>query len=1583
MKKTRLESYLLKNLRLVMTCLIVPFYLTSCVGTVEDAEEIIQSIKKEDVQLYFDGITACVATSDKKVQVAFPKASLKKGTADANEFIYKVYLNGNFDVTVASGSAKNLRSDINGNFFIEVPNLTLNTLYSFSVRVQEPSTGAQDTNLATCSVRTLNQKLPIFDGAQEVYSAAGVDGQSTVEVKWNTAQAAEYLLGGVPAAGYKVTKYNIYQSTSDDQIDNMVLISTLTDSSLAPVTKFQATGLLKGKNYYFMVRAVDESGREDKNVKILGARTKTPQAVFFSGISSVAVVKNSSGYSSLIANWPLPSGDFNVYRIFAVPETSNLFSSASIDPNDLTFLVGEISNLSTVSYMLTGLNANTEYNVFVVACLKDGSGCTTKAGDNKYLSGKTTPPLAPFAGISQVQPQSGANGLSNINLTWSPPAIASGVCDGIKVFNGGDAIKSCSDPLLATSEACLTSTSIACGTTGISVSNLEPGKEYCFGAKVYEQSRLQQGELGLKCITTQFESPIFQQTPTCSALAGGNKLKIDWNYPSPEGLFNNFLIIAKKDNGAPLVSSTWIANAKAVFEGRESENLIPIADRYKYYIRSKATRTYTLTGLMPGTNYQIMLKTSMNVGSSFYYDRGTTILNCKTSELTLDFPGWEHILSVGPRINGLVDHRSTASTELLYTGYPASPVGLSTVQFQAHGIEKETLKTVDTIPMLKVDRFGSAARSSNNGIVQLIWKEFKTNDGKKLAQHFFDEGITIGPQDGYYVYRKNVASFSTPEEYENALNQIGGSNSGWQVLNTDGPLVPDINGRISFEDYLPEGFHPVNGTGNGDFRDKANTGKVIWYTVRYRIDNKAATFTAGVNKDAIVAVIIPPANMASIHHWIANKKNCEVLNKEYDKNNAYRCLYGGLGAKEIDNNYYFDMKGHVLVDRWQLGCNFNRYDEEKYCRKYSSESAPINLYSIATSYRDLVQGNYSLSYEAEAKGKDGDCNLYNTYGDINGSTEYAYLDGAGLAYRSNSRMYMPNAKKGTVAFNNATNECMVRVSNLLTSNASNNQSLGWKSLKGNALEPLDGKVQDTVLPKTIVNEFLNRVYPANNDPENGKGVAHLLTSNDSSLPPILGVTQTQAYYLCQGHDVRLQVGGITSAPIRKRLLTTNEHITASMPHMTANVNSLYKIEHNSPASSWVSTMPLDSLNRYYGYKRSDYPVTPNPGSLQYSNVRGACNSIKPGLGHSRGLGGNRWSGILNDVTNLNGNSSLEDMLRGGPLFVTGSYDVSGYISDDKYEGTEICMSGFGVQDYIGNSDTWLNEKVLCRTLNSNTDGNCEVIPNNNTINEYEGIKGRTWPSTKYKANDISFYGQNNYVNAFGFNYSFSLYSDSTDATNVFGISSFIKNRYQGPYGLYPYAPNGTSTYSTSYVNFISDWWGSTVQPGYQSEAIFKDVWKQNFSLITGEFLNCSSTTLCHPDEKLTLGALKLPSNQAYLTTKYRMYMLPDFVTSANTFYELGKSTEIYKTRLGLTYRNNNANWNNSSWYVSVFPFFNETTGTNFGVMDYNYTSKLDYRWKKSTDVQQLALARQGVRCAVMVELNLDGQVHAVDGQLPE
>ena len=946
----------------------------------------------------------------------------------------------------------------------------------------------------------------------------------------------------------------------------------------------------------------------------------------------------------------------------------------------------------------------------------------------------------------------------------------------------------------------------------------------------------------------------------------------------------------------------------------------------------------------------------------------------------MDFPGWDHILSVGPRINGLVDHRSTASSEFLFTGYPASPVGLSTVQFQAHGVEKETLKVVDTIPMLKVDRFGTATRSSDNGIVQLIWSEFKTNDGKKLTQYFFDEGITVGPQDGYYVYRKAVASFSTPEEYENALNQIGGSNSGWQVVNTDGPLVPDVNGKITFEDYLPEGFHPVNGTGSGDFRDKANTGKVIWYTVRYRLDNKAAPFTAGVNKDAIVAVIIPPANMASIHHWMANKKNCEILNRDYDKNNAYRCLYGGLGAKEADNNYYFDMKGHVLVDRWQLGCNFNRNDEEKYCRKYSSDTVATNLYTVSSGYRDLIQGNYSLGYEAEAKGKDGDCNLYNYYAAYNG-TEYTMLDGAAATWRMNSRAYLPNAKKGTVAFNNATNECMVRVSDLLASSGSNDQSTRWKSLQGNALEPLDGKVQETVLPKAISNEFLKRVYPTNNDPENGKGVAHLLASNDSSLPPILGVTQTQAYYLCQGQDVRLQVGSLTSVPIRKRLLTTNEHITASMPHITANANSVYKIEHNTPTANWASTITMDSLNRYYGLKRAVYPVTPNPGSVSYSNVRGACNSLKPGTGQQNSYAGNRWSGILNDPFNANGNNSLEGMLRGGPLFVTGSYDVSGFLGDNMYEGTEICMSGFGVQDYIGNTDTWLNEKVLCRTLNNNTDGSCEALPNNNTLNEYEGIKGKAWPSTKYRANDISFYGQDNYVNAIGNEYSFALYSDSTDAPNLFGTSSFIKTRYQGPYGLYPYGPAVGATYHTTYVT--TDMWGYGVA-GYQSEAIFKESWKKNFSLTTGEFLNCSSTSLCHQDEKTTLATLKFPTNQNYLSTKYHMFMFPDFVTTANTFYELGKSTEFYKTRLGVSNRNNTSYWSNtSSWYTSVFPFFNETTGTNIGVLDYLYTSKLDYRWKQAAGVHKFGLARQGVRCAVMVELDLDGQVHSVDGQLPE
>lgn len=1479
------------NLVINILCFLL---LASCIGTIEDTKKVDRSTIKKDVKFSFAGVVECSAISDKKVEVSFDPAYVMNGSAKLDELVYKVFLNGNFDNSVSSMMAKDIRANSQGRFFLEVDNLSLNTLYNISVRVHDPYTGVQDNNSVSCPVRTLDQKLPIFDGLSEVTPFPGIEGQTSVLLKWTTAKSAEYLVGGIPATGYRISKYNIYVSGDSDDLSSMRLLTTLSESTSVPITQYQASGLLQGNRYFYMVRAVDEVGREDQNKKILAARTSTPQSLSFAGISSLSAPTNSSGYTSLRAGWDVPVGNFNRFRIFAIAENEPLFNSSSIDPNDTTYLKTEISNTAAVSSQVVGLLPDTNYAVFVVACMLESGTCIARAGDQKKLVTKTQPPLAPFGGITTIGPLDGVLGLNQAKINWSIPAISAGVCTGIRLFNNEQVVKECGDPDLGSGEPCISSSSISCSVANVNVANLNTDQEYCFTAAVYEGARVQAAPYVRKCVTTRFDPPVFQNPPTCTSIDGGTKIKLDWTRPSPEGLYTEYIAILKKDPGTIVNPSTFTNQAKEIYEGVSTDSHLPIAERYRFFTKAKSSLTHTISGLSPDTNYLLMVKTHMSNNGNHYYDQGTSIISCKTRPLSLNFGGWEHILAVGPRVAGFTSHRSTPTTETL-AGWQ-STTALDSIDLPARGVESETLLTSDGIYHPKVVRV-ETINKSNNGIVQLMWNELKTVDGLKISEFFFNEGISINPAtDGYFIYRKVMPSFSNDAEYESVLNQIQGSNSGWELLNPGAPITME-NGVGMFTDYLPTGFHPIHEAGN--FRRNANTGKVVWYTVRFRVNGALARYTELMNKDALLPVIIPPANMASIHHWMSNKKVCELNKKDYDRNNNYRCQFGGLGTREIDNNFYYDVNGHSLIDRWNLGCNFTRYDEEKRCYNVNSSTVPLVHNTNGLYFGQNFSGYY---FDAEIANKPGECTGFQT-----------------------GRASLPNAPKGAVYYSITDYSCYLRVNELLT-NAATDQTLHWSKIGDTNFEASRPRSSTTILPPSLPDEFLGRIYPNNNQPENGLGIGAVLTSNDSSLPSITNVNQDQAHFLCQSHAVQLQTGSNKSVFIRKRNILGPEHLTGSLPHPKTLDAKRVKVEQN--LTSFSSSSIGSSI--YMSSAR----VIADPAS---ATVAAGCSINNKKTSYPQD-----FRNLLTKFYSYANNAGTVPT-----LWLGGAYDVTGLL-DGKYNGTERCVSGFGLQDYVGSTDYWFAEKLLCHTDEGGSNADCEINPSTTKIENYMGATGYIWPPTRYSSTESTNFYIDYFKNGFDKYFSFKYYQDQ-DFSESFGVPDVRKTKWRNSIRGYDY-PTALTEYLSGALHFA-----------------FKDY---GFSWVTGTPLNCDSGA-CHPDDNFKLGTTPLTAGltsfkDSYFQVEYNTSNLP-----SNSFFVRGRKRDHSKPEEGFNY-----NYTNNIGDVQ-FNVLKSGVEERVGI-DKTYHS-FSTRWTAPQAVNY----HTGVRCAVKVTLDHFGNVVMVDDQEQE
>ena len=104
-------------------------------------------------------------------------------------------------------------------------------------------------------------------------------------------------------------------------------------------------------------------------------------------------------------------------------------------------------------------------------------------------------------------------------------------------------------------------------------------------------------------------------------------------------------------------------------------------------------------------------------------------------------------------------------------------------------------------------------------------------------------------------------------------------------------------------------------------------GTVYFYEVRPVITfggSDIPTDTSEVYKT--IRVIAPPNNMVFVHQSMANKGICSLMNAESDPRYQNYCTYQGPGEKIDDDgtrtSLVFDVKHHLLVDRFEAGCHF-------------------------------------------------------------------------------------------------------------------------------------------------------------------------------------------------------------------------------------------------------------------------------------------------------------------------------------------------------------------------------------------------------------------------------------------------------------------------------------------------------------------------------------------------------------------------------------------------------------------------------------------------------------------------------------
>lgn len=860
--------------------------LLSCVGTIQDnAVQTNPTNFVSPTEIMFEGVKNGSAISHDKVALYF-----KPAAGGSGNFNYSVFINGS-ETPSASISPNLFGLNGEGYYRLVVDKLLQGMTYTFVVRAYDRTFKTFDENNNSVTISTLSYLVPVFSGVEKLENLAGLDGESKIKVFWAPAVEAAQNSNPFGTNPHAISGYKIYVGT---RADSLSLAATVDGNS----TSVEISSLNSGTNYFVRVRALNSQtpAVEDLNDKLLEIKTLTTLPIDFKGLKTATIPSNSFGFSVINLNWEPGQGSYDRYWVFMSDSPKSVFDPTSFD--DITkYRKSVITTLSTVNHNIPAPTPHQIYYVSVVAC--SNSSCSQFKGNNVVKSVKTSPPVALFSGIKTISQPAGLAGLSSINLTWDAPDTNSGVFDVIRIFKTDSAgfynpsldempIWNGATPNIPGMDiSTLTSTSVT-------VRGLTSGQEHCFVAKAYsttpadptETTGLGRTHTSTKkmCLKLEQIMPGFiGASPSCDSITTSS-LRVNWPAPNPTGIFENFVV--------------WYKVFTAPFFNFD-DVLTPVpasTGSYSMVLAASDATSVQLTNLTPGTTYEIGVKTWVSLPP--YYDANLSVSYCTTEEAKAIHNGWLDIVAVGPKTNGMSLPTPTLIKERVapYNSATGGPVdGLYNHRYIQEYPAGNTIKDDPTAEIT----------ASQDGIVRLSWPDFTLSGGLGNLRNF--------PGSGYNIYRKAwKASDATIAVTINDLDWGQPLNGNTPIPVSNSPmLIGTKQGTVYFSEWID---YTVDRTGLDD-----NETKIYWYKVEATINGSKVPWET-VSADTIVKVTLPPNNMALMHRWIANKEMCDMIQRNPERGNNYRCPYNGLGSQ----NGYFDMGKDYLFDRFGLGMKFTR-----------------------------------------------------------------------------------------------------------------------------------------------------------------------------------------------------------------------------------------------------------------------------------------------------------------------------------------------------------------------------------------------------------------------------------------------------------------------------------------------------------------------------------------------------------------------------------------------------------------------------------------------------------------------------------
>lgn len=732
--------------------LIFSLGLTSCVGTVSDKnakQSTVQSSTSSSASSSFSGLQGARPISNDKIELEFYPAE-----GDPAKLTYEIYVNNSpLPLKIAGRS---LSTTSTGLYYFVINGLSLQTLYTFNMRVVEADNETKAVKLdpsKSISAKTFSNETADFLGVSSLTLGSGENGKNTILVKWIPAtitgtslnlrqrDPVAYEISYISQLGGLSNLNNLNYKGSD-----RVVITTPNPLSSPPALnldrEYTLTGLIPNTDYYVQVRAIhkgyvtnsltDDFYKKEMNTHFLKIKTLASGSLFEFN-ASLAYLNNpigEIGLTNLDISWIPASGEFNHYRIcyrqVAAPDDPEPFIDY-LSETDIENILNNTSSCiqkssQTTNFRLNGLTSYAYYQVKVLACKT--VGCESNNRINSDLTQKRIiSNVAPFNGITNILNPNDENLLTQVTVQFNPVVTGAGYLNRFKLY--------CYSSTSDASPVEISLNGVASSATGkpscdgiksitslpaqyssyenfdnliLELPVINGSARYCLSLlpSIYSPY-LNQENLSnaiVKCFTPQVKTPTIAQFSgrTNNCIVNEKSMDLSWNLPTG-GLYSKYLILYREKNlstdffNFTTATSDYIAN---------KTNNSSLSDYKSIDNIDKATLSYTLNSLVPGRNYGVGVLTYLDDGSSKIFSQyNLNIGDCAIPLPTPNFDEWVDIFAIGPKEDGLTPVSS----------YGAHKNIIETLDDDGIPVEVATLNndeiTIDTSNALANNRKGS------------------------------------------------------------------------------------------------------------------------------------------------------------------------------------------------------------------------------------------------------------------------------------------------------------------------------------------------------------------------------------------------------------------------------------------------------------------------------------------------------------------------------------------------------------------------------------------------------------------------------------------------------------------------------------------------------------------------------------------------------------------------------------------------------------------------------------------------------------------------------------------------------------